>query len=314
MMKNKSFYLYLLAIVFLLNVSVNYAQNNYMAGYVNNTRSIAMGHTASTAFSDVFSGYLNPASLSQAEAITSSLFYTSFKDDKSFKGGGIAIPVPDFGTLGISYIDNTAQLNVTFADNAGFNLEEYKEQQFLLSYARSLGYNLALGMNVKYVACDYQNYYDSNMDYSGIDFSLQYKPDISNVVFRNTAIGFAVNNALELAVPTEQSLLKHYNIIVDKKISNGKNVLSLIANVVFHEQYVHENQYSVEMVKKVSKPRFFWGAEYRMSHFYFRAGHAISSLSGGMGVFYKSFRFEYSYGPLAIDSFKANSFSVSYGF
>ncbi len=313
-MKEKIFYLYLLTIVFLLNVSANYAQNNYMAGYVNNARSIAMGHTASASFSDAFSGYLNPASLSQAQAITSSLFYTSFKDDESFKGAGIAIPVPDFGTLGISYIDNTAQLNVTFADNAGFVLEEYKEQQFLLSYARLLGYNLAIGMNVKYIACDYQNYYESNMDYSGIDISLQYQPVIRNVVFRNTAIGLAVNNALEISAPTGQSLLKHYNIIVDKKMSLVNNVLSLIANVVFHEQYVHENQYSIEMVKEVSKPRFFWGAEYRMSHFYFRAGHAISSIAGGIGIMYKSIRLEYSHGPLAIDSFTANSFSVSYGF
>ncbi|HPG38651.1 MAG TPA: hypothetical protein PLP19_12430 [bacterium] len=299
-------------IFFIFQVSVIKSQTESFTELVPGTRSIAMGQTASSSFSDATSGYLNPANIINARKSTISLFYSSPGERFEYKGCGLAIPLKTLGSLGFGYYKLSSKVFSLTSDNA-ISEKAFEHQHYILGYAKTVFNSIAVGMNTKYIITDILQG-EGTHEYSAIDLGIQYQPEIANSILSNITFGFSMDNLVQLMKPAENNndLLRYYRFIIEKRVAFGANAIQIITNLALNEEYSYKNKTSIDLTKETSRPKIFWGIEYERENFCLRLGQAANSITGGVGIKLKSFNLGYAHGRLIPEGSLANSISISF--
>ena len=299
----------------ILSCTAAFAQQGSISEYAMGTRSLALGRMATTSFSDALAISLNPANATNARAITASIFYSKLGGGALSASGGAILPTASHGTFGMSYYQTRADYPEFNENGEQIGTGTFSQRHLLLTYARPIAKNFAVGFNAKFVR---QRVGDevSGPENIGIDVGIQYAPVFTNSILKNLAFGFSVDN---LIAPTlkiadkREALLREFRFIVEKEIFFSGSSINLIANVNSKEEYVHQNEASPNTVKQMSRPRVHFGAEFSRGGYAVRIGSDSGSLATGLAITIQSLSFGLAY--TRSESYRANyAFSVNYGF
>ncbi|MGH7496064.1 MAG: hypothetical protein ACREOO_27230 [bacterium] len=297
----------------LLISSTIFAQSGLLPEFAMGTRSLALGLTATTSFSDPLATSSNPANASNAKRITGSLFYSKLEYGALNTSFGIILPTAKYGAYGVSYFQYS--FDYFFLDENGnaTGTETFSQRHLRFTHARKIFQSLTIGFNAKFVMQRFGGITPESENV-GVDLGLQYSPNFSTSLLRDIAFGLSIDNLVAYTLGMQQHdgvLLREYRFIVEKEKSFSGNSLNIIANLALLEEYSHRNENSVELVKEIGRPKLHLGIEYSRRYYSLRIGRTPNSLTGGVGARIESISIGYAYYTMGS---VVHNLSISYEF
>jgi hypothetical protein len=253
---------------------------------------VAMPLDASTIF-------WNPGGLDYLERRNVVMYYSPLipNVDAKYHFVGAAYPILDFGTVGLGWLHFDVG-DVVGRDGVGDPTGNFTESQdeFFLSYAKQIGFSVALGGNFKLKR---QQLALSAARAFGADFGLLYRPDFSGGILENVSFGFSVLNAVRPTLKLEGS-----DEPQPRTIRGG-----LAKSLLFGARPDQANIFlAFEKPEGQSeKMRYNFGAEYVYQNLgMLRVGFNGAEPTFGGGVLYQNkFQIDYAYGK-----FDKNDFGI----
>jgi len=270
-------------------------------------RAIGLGNAYVALPFDATAIYWNPAGMEFIQKKSVTFFFTNLLVEANYNFVGYVHPTLNFGTIGVGIIRiGVGDIDTRDDDNDKIGSISHSQNQFLLSYAKKIPFDLSLGLSIKFDYWDMGNKSDTGV---GADVGLLYQPKINNILLRNLSLGFNIQNLL----PTRLKLNEEAEIIptnikfgIAKPISlNTMQGSQLLIFLDFEQGGGH------------SSFKYHTGTEYVFQNLaMLRFGMNNNQLAFGAGVNYNMFQIDYSYGKFAdnpLDASHRISVTVSFG-
>ncbi len=190
-------------------------------------RALAMGEAYSTQAEDVTALYWNPAGLAWATGMQILLNHYDYLADIYYEYGGLSIPFPGIGTLGLyfSYM-GMPDLERTTLDYPDGNGEMVSASSYAigLCFARALNDRFSIGGGIKYVR---ETIWHSHAAGVAFDVGLIY-----HTFFKNLRIGMSISNfGSDMQMNGSDMLVQHD---IDPTFAgNNENINSYLATDQF---------------------------------------------------------------------------------
>ncbi len=287
----------------LLVATVSYAGGNLTSAFEflrtdYSPRTSAMADGFLTIRGDVNGMFTNPASAAYIQNRQFSFNYTNYLLD--INGGSAAYThlLPRFGRLsvGVQYM-NYGEFKQTneYAESTGETFTA-NDLAFAVGLSDTLGENFSYGVNVKYVFSKIQDYVAEAV---ALDFGLLYEAPFEKDLFFAVVLTNLGHN-FDYYAETQESLPMRIRLGVSKKLEH----LPLELGVSLNDINIQADDF-VERIK-----RFAVGGEFKLSpSLRLRLGYnndlhsgfsetidgKFAGISGGVGINWKNFRFDYAY-------------------
>jgi len=210
-------------------------------------RAVGMGEAYVAVANDASAMYWNPAGLARLTQNDAIFSHAAWIADINFNYGGIALPMPDFGTIGINFTSLSMEdMERTTEDQPDGTGEFFSAGSFAVgvSYARNLTEWFSIGTNVKYIN---EHIWNSSATAIGIDVGTLFTTPFTGVKF-----GAGMSNI------GPKLHIQGDDLLVQKDISsingNNPNINALLATDQFdmpmtlrigicYEPVINENQH-----------------------------------------------------------------------
>ena len=152
-------------------------------------RAVGMGGAYTTVANDVSAIYWNPAGLANSQETQVMFNHSNWIADIKYDFAGIALPLQQWGTLGIgAFFLTMDDIEVTTVDQPMGTGEMFSagSYTFSLSYANKLTDRFSIGGNFKYI---HENIRHSNASGIAFDIGTQYETQFNGLV-----IGMSITN------------------------------------------------------------------------------------------------------------------------
>jgi len=161
-------------------------------------RALGLGRAYIAIADDPTAIFWNPAGLELVPRSSFTLFHNQLFEGTYYDFAGLAYPTLTYGTLGLGF----ARLGTGDIPYNGMNYESmgtdlsYEEDEFYVSYAKKLPYNLYGGVTfkVRRHAFSVINYNATGL---GMDLGLMYRPEWDSQILSNLGFGLSFQNVLE---------------------------------------------------------------------------------------------------------------------
>ena len=290
-----------LVIIFLIIIFIDrnnlIGQSTQFPEFAMGAKSYSLGRSASCSFIETLGIINNPATISEANGITASIYYTKLLLDAINYSGGIIIPVKEVGNFGISFyqyrIDGLIQ---THSDVAIFSgTFSYVNSLTSLSYGKQINENLSFGVNAKFMRSEItDNYID---DLLAFDLGVNYWPQFEANQFSQMKFGLSLKNLLSTPVD-DVFQAREIILITENTFRFSKLQILALMNYRFYE-FVDFNW----------KQKFNMGINFQYEMLNASLGYESTDFySMGAGIRVKSLVFQYAYG---INEFFDNNHALS---
>ena len=152
-------------------------------------RASAMGSAYVSIANDVTAMYWNPAGIARMENFEATFSNTRWIADVSFNYAGAAVPIGDFGTIGVNAtfvsMDEIERTTIASPDGTG-ELVDAGSYAFGLSYARNLTNQFSIGFNAKFIN---ERIYHSNANGFALDVGALF-----DTQFNGLKLGMSISN------------------------------------------------------------------------------------------------------------------------
>ncbi len=261
-------------------------------------RTAALGNAFTAVKGDINGVFINPAGLASVENRQYCFNYTNYLLDISGGSAGYVHPTKDYGVLGVSLIymdygefDETDEFAVKTGDNFGAN-----ELALALSISNYLDRQFSYGVNLKYVYSKIEDYDASAV---ALDFSIMYQATFQEDLYFAVSL-LNVGQNFEYYAGRKESLPTSLRIGFTKKLAHLPLVLGGSLNDINTEADTITDRLK----------RFSIGGEFQLSQMLdLRLGYnndlrsslettsetGFDGISGGLGITWQQFRFDYSY-------------------
>jgi len=269
-------------------------------------RALGLGNAYVAMPMDATAIYWNPAGMEYIPKKNISVFYTNLLEGTQYNFVGYVHPIINVGTLGAGIIRvGVGDIDVRDSHNVLEGTTSYQESQFMLSFAKQIPFNLAVGVNLKLHYFSLWNNSDTGI---GADLGVMYRPNFSNVILQNMSFGMNFHNIIQPSLkPLEETDVLPYNIKLGlakpMKLDSRGGQITLFLDF--------------EQGGGNSSFRYHTGTEYVFQdRAMLRLGLNNSQLSFGAGVKYSNLQFDYSFGKFAeheLNSSHRISLTFSFG-
>lgn len=262
-----------------------------------------MGQCAMLSFSEAVHVSNNPASISNAEHITLSYFYTELLERSSNPGYGLVMPTNRYGVFGVSLFQlKSGELRSRDENGTETGTFTAEKNHLLLSYGQYINDKFSFGFNAKFVS-ESVGTYESPIQNVGIDAALSYYPHFSYTYIKNLAVGIVTDNIVKPQVKLSQTteyLPMEVRFVAEDRFDFTNSNLTIVGNMAYLENAEYKS---------------FFGIEYGYKLIAVLTGLYDGNPSFGGGINLFGFIANYSYAsysntPLS----KFNGFSISYQF
>ncbi|MBN1154837.1 PorV/PorQ family protein [candidate division KSB1 bacterium] len=268
-------------------------------------RALGLGNAYVALPMDATAVYWNPAGMEYIEKKNISVFYTNLLEGTQYNFVGYVHPIINVGTLGAGIIRVGTDFNVRDNHNVSEGSSSYQESQFILSFAKQIPFNLAVGVNLKLHYFSLWNNSDTGI---GADLGMIYKPNFGHVIFQDMSFGMNFHNIMQPSLkPLEETDVLPFNF----KFGMAKPIRlnSRGGQITLFLDF--------DQAGGNSSFRYHTGTEYVFNdRAMLRLGINNSQLAFGAGVKYSDFQFDYSFGKFAeheLNSSHRISISFSFG-
>jgi hypothetical protein len=179
------------------------------------SRALAMGEAYVTLAEDVTALYWNPAGLGTLQRNQVIFAHYDYFADLNFEFGGVALYVPEFGTIGASFtylgspdFERTTELR---PEGTG-EMVSSSFYAFALGYGRMLTERFSIGGNIKYV---HESLWLSSADGFALDLGVMYR-----TIFKDIKIAMSISNFGSSMKLDGRNLTVQHDI---DELSNGNN-------------------------------------------------------------------------------------------
>ncbi len=182
-------------------------------------RAAALGGTFVAVANDVTALYTNTAGLSRLTHSEFVIAHTSWIAGLGYNFGGVAVPLNDFGTLGVSVMSLTTEdMDVRTVDQPEGTGEKFNVGDLSagLSYAKSLTDKFSIGFTGKYIR---ENIWHMSASAFALDIGTLYKTN-----FYGLTIGMSITNFGGKMKFEGRDAITYYNVNPGKAGSNDKVV------------------------------------------------------------------------------------------
>jgi hypothetical protein len=199
-------------------------------------RAVAMGGAFSAVTNDASAMYWNPAGMAFATQNEALISHAEWIADLNFNYGGVIVPVPNFGTLGVNITSLTMgemeRTTETLPDGTGefFNASSVA---IGLSYARNLTDWFAVGVNVKYIT---ENIWNSSANALAVDFGTLFDTPFEGLKFAAVMSNFGQKMQLsgdDLLVQKDISPIAGNNPNINANLTTDKFDIPLNLRIGF---------------------------------------------------------------------------------
>ncbi len=263
-------------------------------------RSAALGETGVSDSRGAFTAFHNPALMGFAEKSAASFAYTDWLLDLTMQSGAILIQKPRYA-LGVSFsVFNTPDIELrTLPSDKPIETFSAHDLSAGISLSYLWGTRFALGLTGKYL---YQQIYVQDASGVAADLGIAYRFPVAGLT-----IGAALRNVGEMAA------LQHEKPTVPTSAALGVSG-TFIQRGDFGLQGTADGCIYLE-----GDTRFHVGLEaFWREHLFLRGGYQTGSelraFSGGAGLAWDRFAFDYAYQPLAEDFGAGHRISFSIQF
>jgi hypothetical protein len=259
--------------------------------------SFAMGKNAVLSFSDASSISLNPANITNAKNITTSLLYTGYQYEGYSTSFGVVVPTVNCGYLGVNYYYKKSN-DIKAFNSTNQQIESFHDEQkyFVFTYGNRFK-NISYGFNAKLIS---HNIHPLDLERNfALDCGIQYYPEISSLPFQNFGFGISFENFYKPSSNRPDYFVRKYRFIIEKRFKFENSILTVVGNL----NNVNSKIYHYD--------KFGYGIEYCYKKMFFRLGNGgnrFMALSTGIKI--SSFFINYIYGT---GSGSSNSISLSCG-
>jgi hypothetical protein len=250
-------------------------------------RSAALGETGLSDSRGAFTLLHNPALMSYTERSAASFAYTDWLLDLTMQSGAILFKKPGYA-LGLSFtVLNTPDIELrTLPSDEPIETFSAHDLAAGVSFSYRLGTRLALGLTGKYL---YQQIYVDDASGFAADLGIAYRFPVAGLTF-----GAAICNVGEMAA------LQQKKPTLPASVAFGA-AGTILKRGDFGLQGTADARTYLE-----DDTRFHVGVEaYWQEHLFLRGGYQTGSelrtISGGAGLAWDRFTFDYAYQPLAED-------------
>ncbi|MBU1880661.1 PorV/PorQ family protein [bacterium] len=263
-------------------------------------RSVAMGETGVASTTGAMAVFHNPALIAFADKSQGAFGYSDWLMDLSIQSAALLFKSKgySFALSANSFNVPDLELRVLPSDDP---IETFSAHDFVggLSFGVKLMDNLSAGVTGRYV---FQQIYVSEANGYSIDAGLAYRLD-----FFNMMIGAAVRNIGQMEKLDEERSPLPTNAAIGLS-SNAWDGGDFGLNAAYEVKHYFADD-----------TRFNFGVEgYWKQHLFLRAGYQtgseLRSVSGGAGLAWNRFHFDYAYQPLAEDFEASHRFGLSIDF
>mgnify|MGYP005834500501 CR=1 FL=1 len=250
-------------------------------------RSAALGETGASDSRGAFTVLHNPALMSYTETSSASFAYTDWLLDLTMQSGAILFKKPKYA-LGLSFtVFNTPDIELrTLPSDEPTETFNAHDLAAGVSFSYRLGTRLAVGFTGKYL---YQQIYVEDASGFAADLGAAYRFPAAGLTF-----GAAIRNIGEMAALQKQKPTLPTNVVFGASKIILKHGDFGLSGTVDGRVYVEDDtQFHVGV-------ETFW-----RQHLFLRGGYQTGSelraFSGGTGLAWDRFAFDYAYQPLAED-------------
>lgn len=206
-------------------------------------RGVGMGSAFVSVGEDISAMYWNPAGIARLNQTEATFSNTKWIADISYNFAGVAIPMGQFGTLGVNAVfltmDDMVRTTINEPDGTGetFSAGDYA---FGLSYARKLTDRFSIGFNAKYIQ---QRIWHTTATGFALDIGTLF-----DTQFRGVKIGMSISNYGTKMQLDGQDLRTQTNL--DTKISgNNPSIDAYLAAGKFDLPLIFRVGMSVDLLK-----------------------------------------------------------------
>ncbi|MBN2008659.1 PorV/PorQ family protein [candidate division KSB1 bacterium] len=158
-------------------------------------RALSLGNASAAKPIDATAVYWNPAGMEYVEKKNLVAFYTNYLAGSSMNYVGYVHPTINIGTIGVAWMLIDAGGDIIERDETGVEYGNINanSSQFMVSYGKTLPYNISLGTSLKLVQQKIGSFNGSGV---GFDFGFMYRPNFDNVFLNELSVGINLQNLL----------------------------------------------------------------------------------------------------------------------
>jgi hypothetical protein len=159
-------------------------------------RAMGLGRAYVAVANDPTAVFWNPAGLELAPRAAFSLFHNQVFEGTIYDFAGFVYPTLTYGTVGLGFARlGTGDITETNINNVPIGTLTYAEDEFYVSYAKSLPFQLLGGATFKIRRQSLGGVdFNQNTTGLGIDLGLMYRPEWESGIFQNVGFGLSFRN------------------------------------------------------------------------------------------------------------------------
>lgn len=198
--KTNCFYKYLTFIMWIPLLLFGQSDGEYGTtmnlSYGPGARAMGLGRAYVAVANDPSAVFWNPAGLELAPRALFSLFHNQLFEGSIYDFAGFAYPTLTYGTVGLGFARlGTGDIPETDINNFPIGTLSYEEDEFYVSYAKKLPFDVLGGVTFKIRRQSFSGVeFNQNATGLGIDLGLMYHPQWENGIFRNLGFGLSYRN------------------------------------------------------------------------------------------------------------------------
>ena len=159
-------------------------------------RAMGLGRAYVAVANDPTAMFWNPAGLELAPRAAFTLFHNQVFEGTIYDFAGFIYPTLTYGTVGLGFARlGTSDITETNINNVPTGTLTYAEDEFYVSYAKNLPFQLLGGATFKIRRQSLGGgEFDQNTTGLGIDLGLMYRPEWESGIFQNVGFGLSFRN------------------------------------------------------------------------------------------------------------------------
>lgn len=270
----------LLFILLISNYKICFGNWGLPGTYLNwgaGARSLGMGKAYVGLADDASAVYWNPAGISQISAPEILLLHTMLFENTNYNFFGFVSPIPFlFSSLGIGYVMlSSTDFEERPKRNEPIGKFNIMESAFLTSYSHQISKKMHLGGTLKVIKQQIGNYSKTSI---GLDLGVLY------FLKKHISVGIKLQNLIPPSIRLLEDT-ENYPFGI-----RGGTAVRLLGNRLI---------VSVDAMKQMNQKdvKLYSGIEYNLlNNFFIRLGMDETEITGGFGIRYKMFLFDYAVG------------------